>query len=193
MVGVDSSPQMIAAAKERGVDARFASGEALPPFDREFDAVFSNAALHWMSDHDAVLQGVHRALKPGGRFVAEFGGQGNIAAIRVALLAVLTPYGIAPERIENNRFFNAADYRARLETNGFQVEEITLIPRPTPLPSGMAAWLETFRSSVLELLPAAERPDAIEQIVALLKPVLCDRQGNWTADYVRLRFLARRA
>ena len=90
MVGVDNSPQMVAAAKERGVDARYASGEALP-FDREFDAVFSNAALHWMSDHDAVLQGVHRALKPGGRFVAECGGQGNIAAIRVALLAVLTP------------------------------------------------------------------------------------------------------
>ena len=66
------------------------SGEALP-FDQQFDAVFSNAALHWMSDHDALLQGVHRALKPGGRFVAECGGHGNIAAIRVALLAVLTP------------------------------------------------------------------------------------------------------
>ncbi len=65
MVGVDSSPQMIAAAKERGVDARYASGEALP-FEREFDAVFSNAALHWMSDQDAVLEGVYRALRPGG-------------------------------------------------------------------------------------------------------------------------------
>ncbi len=192
MVGVDNSPQMVAAAKERGVDARYASGEALAPFDREFDAVFSNAALHWMSDQDAVLQGVHRALKPGGRFVAEFGGQGNIAAIRVALLAVLIPCGIPPEQIESNRFFSPADYRARLEANGFQVEEITLTPRPTPLPSGMTAWLETFRSSVLDLVPPAERPHAMEQIVALLRPVLCDRQGNWTADYVRLRFQARR-
>src|ERR1700734_2568802 len=148
MVGVDSSPQMIAAAQERGVDARYASGEALP-FDGEFDAVFSNAALHWMRDHDAVLRGVYRALKPGGRFVAECGGQGNIAAIRVALLAVLKPRGIPAERIENNKFFSPAEYRVLLERHGFQVEEIELIPRPTPLATGMAAWLETFRRSVL--------------------------------------------
>lgn len=191
LVGVDSSPQMIAAAKERGLDARWTNGETLP-FDREFDAVFSNAALHWMRDQDAVLQGVYRALKPGGRFVAECGGQGNIAAIRVALLAILHARGISEERIENNRFFSPADYQALLETHGFQVEEITLTPRPTALPSGMAAWLETFRSSVLELLPGADRQSAIDEIVGLLKPVLCDRQGNWTADYVRLRFLARR-
>ena len=144
VVGVDSSPQMVAAAKEQGADARCVSAESLP-FDQEFDAVFSNAALHWMSDQDAVLRGVHRALKPGGRFVAECGGQGNIAAIRVALLAVLTAHGIPAERIENNRFFGAAEYRARLESQGFLVEEITLTPRPTPLSSGMAAWLETFR------------------------------------------------
>lgn len=191
MVGVDSSPQMIAAAQERGVDAHHISAEALP-FHEEFDAVFSNAALHWMSDQDAVLEGVHRALKPGGRFVAECGGQGNIAAIRVALLVVLTQRAIPAERIENNRFFSPAEYRGRLENHGFQVDEITLTPRLTPLPSGMANWLQTFRSSVLEELPAAERPSAVEQIVSLLKPVLCDREGNWTADYVRLRFRARR-
>jgi len=191
LVGVDSSPQMIAAAKERGVDARYASGEALP-FDQEFDAVFSNAALHWMHDHDAVLQGVYRALKPGGRFVAECGGQGNIAAIRVALLAVLTARGLTADRIENNRFFSNTEYRALLESHGFLVEEVTLTPRPTPLPSGMADWLQTFRGSVLQQLPAADRPAAIDQIVGLLKPVLCDREGNWTDDYMRLRFVAHR-
>jgi SAM-dependent methyltransferase len=182
---------MIAAALERGVDARCASGEALS-FEQEFDAVFSNAALHWMTDQDAVLTGVHRALKPGGRFVAECGGQGNIAAIRVALLAVLTARGLPAERIENNRFFNPAEYRARLNSHGFLVEEITLTPRATPLPSGMVDWLQTFRGSVLAQLPAAEQPAAIEQIVSLLQPVLCDREGHWTADYVRLRFHARR-
>jgi SAM-dependent methyltransferase len=191
VVGLDSSPQMIAAALERGVDARCGRGEALS-YEEEFDAVFSNAALHWMTDHDAVLAGVHRALKPGGRFVAEFGGQGNIAAIRVALLAVLSGRGIPVERIENNLFFNVAEYRARLESHGFLVEEIALIPRATPLPSGMADWLQTFRGSVLAQLPAAEQPAAIEQIVSLLRPVLCDREGNWTADYVRLRFRALR-
>jgi hypothetical protein len=124
--------------------------------------------------------------------VAECGGLGNIAAIRIALLAVLAPLGIPAERIENNRFFGSEEYRARLEGQGFLVDEITLTPRPTRLPFGMAAWLETFRSSVLELLPAEARPAAIDQIVALLKPVLCDREGHWTADHVRLRFLARR-
>jgi trans-aconitate methyltransferase len=191
LVGVDSSPQMIAAALERGVDARCGSGEALS-FEQEFDAVFSNAALHWMTDQDAVLAGVHRALKPGGRFVAECGGQGNIAAIRVALLAVLTARGLPAERIENNHFFNSAEYRALLDSHGFLVEDITLIPRATPLPSGMADWLQTFRGSVLAQLAASERPAAIEQIVSLLRPVLCDREGHWTADYVRLRFRARR-
>ena len=191
VVGVDSSPQMVAAAKEHGIDARCVNADSLP-FEQEFDAVFSNAALHWMSDHDSVLRGVHRALKPGGRVVAECGGQGNIAAIRVALLAVLTAYGIPAERIEHNYFFGAEEYRARLERHGFLVEDITLKPRPTPLASGMAAWLETFRGGVLDLLPQEKRESAVEQIVTLLKPVLCDREGHWTADYVRLRFLARR-
>jgi SAM-dependent methyltransferase len=191
VVGVDASPQMMAAAKEQGADVHCVNAESLP-FDQEFDAVFSNAALHWMRDQDAVLRGVRRALKPGGRFVAECGGQGNIAAIRVALLAVLTAHGIPAEQIENNRFFTCGEYRARLENQGFLVEEITLTPRATPLPSGMAAWLQTFRRSVLELLPQEDRVAAIEQIVALLKPVLCDREGHWTADYVRLRFRARR-
>jgi SAM-dependent methyltransferase len=191
VVGVDASEEMVAAAVQRGVNAYCMSGEALT-FDQQFDAVFSNAALHWMSDQDAVLRGVYRALKPGGRFVAECGGQGNIAAIRVALLAVLLARGIPAQRIENNCFFGPEEYRQRLERHGFLVEGITLTPRPTPLASGMENWLQTFRSSVLEELPAAERPPAIAQMVALLKPVLCDREGKWTADYVRLRFRARR-
>ena len=176
---------------ERGVDARYASGEALP-FEQEFDAVFSNAALHWMTDQDAVLRGVHRALKPGGRFVAECGGQGNIAAIRVALLAVLTAAAFPRSASKTIASSTAQNIAPGSESHGFLVEEITLTPRPTPLPSGMAEWLQTFRGSVLALLPAAERPAAIEQIVALLQPVLCDREGHWTADYVRLRFRARR-
>ena len=189
VVGVDASPQMVAAARERGVDAHCVRGEALP-FDSEFDAVFSNAALHWMSDQDAVLRGAYRALKPGGRLVAECGGQGNIAAIRVALMAVLSARGVPLERIENNCFYGPDDYRGRLEKQGFVVKNISLTPRPTPLPAGMAEWLHTFRSSVLEELSSEDRPVAVAQIVSLLKPVLCDGKGKWTADYVRLRFMA---
>lgn len=191
VLGVDASPEMVAAAIERGVTAKCVPGEELP-FEENFDAVFSNAALHWMSNQDAVLSGVYRALKPGGRFVAECGGQGNIAAIRVALLSVLLARGVKAERIENNHFFGVEEYRAKLERHGFQVDNIVLIPRPTPLPTGMAAWLKTFRSSVLEELPEGERGAALAEMVALLTPVLCDSAGQWTADYVRLRFSARR-
>jgi trans-aconitate methyltransferase len=189
VLGVDASPEMIAAARERGVDAHLAHGEALN-FSGAFHAVFSNAALHWMKNQDAVHAGVHRALRPGGRFVGECGGQGNVAAIRVALLAVLGALGMPPEQIENNHFYNPAEYRRMLERQHFKVEEIQLIPRPTPLPSGMADWLRTFRRGVFEQLPEDDRPAAIEETVKLLRPVLCDREGNWTADYVRLRFVA---
>lgn len=189
VIGVDASPHMIAAAREGGVDAHLHNGESLP-FVNEFDAVFSNAALHWMNDHEAMLAGVYRALKPGGRFVAECGGQGNVAAIRVALLAVLGELGIAPEQIENNQFHNPVKYRRMLEAQQFVVEDIKLFPRPTPLPSGMAEWLHTFRRSVFEQLPEDDRAAAIDETVKLLRPALCDSEGNWTADYVRLRFVA---
>jgi trans-aconitate methyltransferase len=191
VIGVDSSPQMAAAAQERGVDARIMSGESLR-FDGEFDGVFSNAALHWMSNQDSVLEGVYRALKPGGRFVAECGGQGNAAAVRVALLAVLTRHGLAAEQVENYHFFAPDDYRSWLEQHGFLVEQIGLVPRPTPLPSGIRDWLLTFRSSLLAELPAERRDQVMEEIEALLKPALCDGQGRWTVDYVRLRFRARK-
>ena len=111
---------------------------------REFDAVFSNAALHWVRDHDAMLAGVYRALKPGGRFVAEFGGHGNIAAIQVAIRSVLARRGW---KTNIHRYYaTPAEYSARLEAHGFTVKEIDLIPRPTPLPTGMRGWLRDIRA-----------------------------------------------
>jgi trans-aconitate methyltransferase len=163
------------------------------PFDAEFDAVFSNAALHWVRDQDAMLAGVKRALKPGGRFVAEMGGHGNIASIQVALAAVLERHGLSREfsAEQMNYFPTDTAYRARLAQHGFRVETIQLIPRPTPLAaSGMHGWLTTFRRGVLEAVPASLRSAVIEDTVTLLKPVLCDESGEWTADYVRLRFVA---
>lgn len=188
--GVDSSESMVAAAQSLGLDAQVTSADALD-FDHEFDAVFSNAALHWMRNQDTVLAGVHRALKPGGRFVAEMGGHGNIAAIQVALLAVFSKRGIGAVRAEHNYFPTPATYESRLQHHGFDVHYIELIPRPTPLPEGgMRGWLETFRRGLFEQLPEPEREEALKETVQLLKPVLCDDLGKWTADYVRLRFLA---
>lgn len=190
VLGVDSSPAMVEGAVARGIDARVGNAEALP-FSSEFDAVFSNAALHWVRDQDAMLAGVKRALRPGGRFVAEMGGHGNVAAILVALTAVLQRHGMAGLEEGVNYYPSVEGYRARLERHGFTVDEIQLIPRPTPLAAGMASWLTTFRSGVLEAVPEALRATVVEETVALLAPVLRDEQGNWTGDYVRLRFIAR--
>jgi trans-aconitate methyltransferase len=184
VTGVDASPAMIGACSYK-VD--HADAAALP-YENQFDAVFSNAALHWIRDAESVLASVYRALKPGGRFVAEMGGQGNIAAIRTALQATLAPCGINAEEAAASFFPSAAHYRRLLERAGFAVQSIDIIPRPTPLPSGMDTWLDTFRNGVLDRLPPAARAEALAKTVALLRPILCDEDGNWTADYVRLRF-----
>jgi trans-aconitate methyltransferase len=190
VTGVDSSPSMVAAAQTRKLDVRLMSGDVLD-FDHEFDAVFSNAALHWMHNQDEVLSGIHRALKPGGRFVAEMGGHGNIAAIQVALVAVFAKHGIDAVQAGQNYFPTSTSYESRLRRLGFDVDYIEIIPRLTPLPeSGMRGWLETFRRGLFEQLPESEREAALKETVRLLEPALCDDLGRWTADYVRLRFLA---
>jgi trans-aconitate methyltransferase len=193
VVGVDAAPDMVAAARKRGLDARVMDGCGLS-FSKEFDAAFSNAALHWMkNDADGVIAGVRRALKPGGRFVAEMGGHGCVAAVTVAMVAMLERRGIDGKSMIPWYFPTVDDYRARLERGGFKVEYIELIPRPTPLPTDMAGWLETFGQIFFKRLPAPERPAARDEVVAMLRPVLCDEQGRWTADYIRLRFVARAA
>jgi trans-aconitate methyltransferase len=191
VTGVDASAEMVAAAHSRGIDAVQALAEQLPFSDANFDVVFSNAALHWVRDQDAMMAEVHRVLRPGGRFVAEMGGHGNIAAIRVALIAVLARHGYADAEDGVNYYPTPEIYRQRLEQHGFTVERIELIPRPTPLgEGGMAAWLRTFRSGVLAELPEALQRTVVEETCALLANALRDEDDNWTADYVRLRFVA---
>ncbi len=191
VLGVDHAPDMIRAARERGL--RVARADAFElPFVRTFDAVFSNAAIHWMKrDPDAVVAGVARALVPGGRFVGEFGGFGNVAAIVTALLAVLERRGVDGRAVLPWYFPSAEAWREKLEAHGFAVREIALVPRPTPLPTGMAGWLETFAGPLFATLPEGERAAAREEVVALLRPSLRDERGGWIADYVRLRFAAR--
>src|SRR3954447_5950904 len=189
VIGVDNSPTMLEAARKRGLQVEHHSADALP-YDQQFDAVFSNAALHWLSEerHPSLLRGAHRALRQGGRFVAEMGGQGNIAAIRTALSAVMEEYGIDTEAAAASFYPAPAVYRRLLQAAGFTVESLELIPRPTPLPNGMEAWLETFRNGVLDRLAPEDRVVAVRKTVSLLEPILRDSDGNWTADYVRLRF-----
>jgi SAM-dependent methyltransferase len=191
VLGVDASADMVRAARERGVVADLGDAQQLPYADQTFDAVFSNAALHWVRDQDAMIAQIDRVLKPGGRFVAEMGGHGNVAAIRVALMAVLARHGCGDSGDGVNYFPTAESYTLRLEKQGYQVQRIALIPRPTPLPkSGMTEWLRTFRRGVLEGVPEQLRAQVVEETATLLEPVLRDEQGNWVADYVRLRFVA---
>lgn len=182
--GVDYDAGMIEAALAKGLSAEVMDGQALT-FRSEFDAVFSNAALHWMPDHSAVYAGVYRALKTGGRFVLECGGFGNIGAMRTALRAVLARRGL--QSPDTQVYPTASAATRQLEAAGFTVETCGLIPRPTPLASGMSAWFQTFRHG---FLPKASQDEIVAEAVELLRPSLCDEDGNWVADYVRLRFKA---
>ena len=187
VVGVDASPEMIEAAVSRGLDARVVDGNALD-FRREFDAVFSNAALHWMKDPAAVIDGVWRALKPGGRFVGEMGGHGNVAAIVGALEKALAARGLS---VPCPWYFpRPGEYRDLLEAAGFRVESIDLFARPTQLPGDAGGWLETFAQTYINAVPEEERPALVTEVVAALQTALVNEHGDWVADYVRLRFRA---
>ena len=192
VVGVDASPELVAAARSRGVNARVGDCRQLD-FERCFDAVFSNAVLHWIKEPDAVIAGVARALVPRGRFVGEMGGKGNVAIIERALSAELATRGIDPQPVYPWYFPSPEDYARKLDAGGFTVESIELIPRPTALPGDLVAWLETFAGPYSAVIPAAARPGFLEAVQERLRGDLCDRAGRWTADYVRLRFRARLA
>ena len=189
VLGVDSSTEQVAAARARGLEAEVAHGEALA-FTAAFDAVLSNAALHWMTKPDAVIDGVWRALKPGGRFVGEMGGAGNVARVQAALTAALARRGRDAAAADPWYFPSVEDYGGRLAARGFQVAEIALIDRPTPLPGSLADWLETFAEPFLSLVAAEDRADFIAEVSNAVAGDLCDEAGRWTMDYVRLRFLA---
>jgi trans-aconitate methyltransferase len=188
VVGLEPDPALAARARENGLtvlqqDAHAAFGS------RAFDAVFSNAALHWMREPARVLANVRAALRPGGRFVAEQGGFANVAAVRTALVAALEAAGHVPPG-DPWDFPTAAAQHRRLEAAGFQVVSIALIPRPTPLPTGIAGWLATFADPYLGRLPPGDRAAVLHDVERRLAPVLRDETGRWFADYVRLRFAA---
>jgi len=189
VVAVDASAEQIAAARKRGLDAHVVDGQALA-YEAEFDAVFSNAALHWMRDPEAVIDGVWRALRLGGRFVGEFGGSDNVGTIRRALIAALARRGLDGAAADPWFFPTVEHYRGLLEARGFRVDTIELFDRPTPLPGEMAGWLETFAESFLKQVPTSERGALLQEVSEDLRPTLCDAEGQWTADYVRLRFAA---
>ncbi len=192
VVGVDASQAQIRGACAMGLDAQVMDGEHLT-YAGEFDAVFSNAALHWMRHPDDVIAGVKRALRPRGRFVAEMGGHRCVEKIRTALVNALNRRGLDGEGAVPWYFPTVEEYSARLIKGGFAIDYIALIQRPTPLPGDVIGWLETFAENFTSKIAAAERRAFLEEVREVLRPQLVDGDGKWVADYTRLRFAARRA
>jgi trans-aconitate methyltransferase len=187
VIGVDASDAMVNSAIDAGIDAYVVDAERLA-FTGEFDAVFSNAALHWMRRPDDVIGGVVRALRPNGRFVGELGGHGCVAAVTTALIAALARRGIDGAARIPWYFPTPEDYSERLERQGFVVQEMLHFPRPTPIPGDILGWLDTFAGP---FLAGIDSPEAVKTEAAeLLRPSLRDDRGRWTIDYVRLRFSA---
>lgn len=198
VVGIDASPEMIRAAQANGVDAilldaenMFNDGaEDIGKFDNAFDAVVSNAALHWMNDHYAVVRNVWRALKPGGRFVAECGGEGCIRIIREGMKIALAKRGVDYKSRNPWKYPELGMFSKILENQGFKVGYIARIDRPTPLPTGLRGWLDVFANAHTRGFSPEEREQFYLDVEDYCSPRLLDKEKGWIADYVRLRFLA---
>ena len=185
VVGIDNSPEMIAAARARGLDARLIDVADMG-FAVEFDAVFSNATLHWVLAKEQAARSIALALKPGGRFAGEMGGVGNLQRLREALDEELIIRGYVPPSGSANWYPSPDEFAAVYEAAGFTGIDARLIERPTVIDHGLAAWVTTFRKGWLDRsgVPEAER-DEIATAVA-------SRFDDNVADYVRLRFIMRK-
>jgi trans-aconitate methyltransferase len=194
VVGLDASPDMIGQARQNFPKLSFVlQSVASMRFEEEFDAIFSNAALHWVLDAKAAANGMSRALRKGGRLVAEFGGHGNIQTIEQAIVATLARYLGTAVPSSSNYFPSIAEYAAVLENAGFEVRSAELYDRPTPLEgeNGMADWIRQFKWFYFEALPPSQRSQALKEVLADLAPLLRNANG-WFADYRRLRIVAYR-
>lgn len=188
ITAIDHSESMVEAARQLGLNAHRADMHHFA-LDCQFDAVFTNAVLHWTRDINAVVASVVRHLKAGSRFVGEFGGFGNVAAVVTAIRAAIELEG-AEDRGFSWYFPTPKEFRSVLVGHGFEVRSVELIPRPTHAPTGMLGWLNTFSLPFVAHLASEKQERIVARAVALLAGSLLDREGNWTVDYVRLRFHA---
>ncbi|MBL41131.1 MAG: SAM-dependent methyltransferase [Rhodospirillaceae bacterium] len=189
VIAIDSSPEFIEVAKKNGIDAHVINGHNIP-YKNCFDAVFSNAALHWMLDPEAVIIGVSNALKSGGRFVAEFGGAGNVKKIINSIKDEFDSQGLIDIFAVPWYLPPLEEYKLKLESYNFLVREIELFDRPTKLPSDVGKWLDTFADPFFKDVDEKLKEEMKKNIIINLSKLICDDQGVWWADYVRLRFVA---
>lgn len=189
VLGVDASAAMVESAKEKGVEAQVMDARSLP-FVETFDAVFSNATLHWVKPPEIAVEGIYRALKPKGRFVAEFGGKRNVVTLHTALISAVSKRGEEGDSLDPWYFPAAEDYQLLLEANGFFVKECLIVSRPTWLPTGVEGWLETFAAPFLAPFSPEERKAITAEVIETVRPLLWREQGGWFADYRRIRVKA---
>ena len=194
VIGVDQSREMIAAAKANYPELHFEVADvATTQYDSEFDAVFSNAALHWVRKQRGAIIAIAGALKPGGRFVFEMGGRGNVEQIWKAAVRALAEMGVPnPEELSPWFYPSIGEYAPLLEEGGLTVTFAVLFDRPTPLEGGecgLREWLEMFGMFAGEVLRPGQRDELMSRIETLARPTLY-RDGVWTADYKRLRMIA---
>jgi SAM-dependent methyltransferase len=185
VLGIDNSPEMIAAALANAIDAVLMDATDIP-FSSEFDAAFSNATLHWVLEKQQAARAIFRALKPGGRFAGEMGGEGNLKTLREALDEELIIRGYAPPVEASNWYASPEDFAAVYEAAGFREIDARLIERPTTIEHGVAAWVTTFRRGWFD------RAQVPEDERAEIGGAVADRVGSNIADYVRLRFIMRK-
>ena len=185
VLGIDNSPEMIAAARAKGVDALLLSAEDMQ-FFAEFDAAFSNATLHWVLEKEQAARAIYRALKPNGRFAGEMGGEGNLRKLRDALDDELVIRGYVPPIEASNWYASPEEFALIYEAAGFDQIDARLIERPTRIEHGVAEWVTTFRRGWLDRagVPEHERGEIGAKVA--------DRVGSNVADYVRLRFIMRK-
>ena len=189
VIGVDSSLAQLQASRKRALNVLSMDGQHLG-FKKIFDAVLSNAALHWMKRPELVVEGVANCIKPGGKFVGEFGGKGNVEIIRAALHAGLRKRDIDPWSVDPWYYPSAEEYSELLNQFDFTIDYIEIIPRPTKLPGDILAWLEVFAQPFTNALAESDRADFLHELRRILQPSLRKLDGSWFADYVRLRFKA---
>jgi trans-aconitate methyltransferase len=194
VIGLDQSAEMIATAKNNFPQVRFEVADiAAAEYDKEFDAVFSNAALHWVRNQEGAITAIGRALKPGGRLVFEMGGRGNIRHIWNAAKQALSDMGVRdPEKLSPWFYPSIGEYAPMLESRGLAVTFAVLFDRPTPLEGGeggLRNWLEMFGMFASHVLGPEQREEMLRRVEAAAKPALF-HNGEWTVDYGRLRMIA---
>ncbi len=192
VTGLDHSAAMLAQARAAYPSIPFVEGDAAGfTVEQPFDAVFSNAALHWVRDAAGAVRSIRSALKPDGRFVAEFGGHGNIPRIAQAVRESIAE--LHGRDVPHVWYFpSIAEYGKVLESHGLLLEAAWLFDRVTPLDGddGMAQWIRMFGGGMMPGMSEAEREPVIARAVEKLEPQL-HIGGRWYADYKRLRVVAK--